>query len=159
MSSYKIGKGISKSWVDSQYGGMSGQSYSDMVVKYNNLLKEQFLLEGLKVAAASSKPYSGQEYPQPTTVSAPPGYKEHQPNIPPGALQHPGLSWEPNTNCGQLIDKSFDKFESQILKKEFKIFVDPTFPEEVMVTVGANGMPVLIQLQKIYAAALKQGSD
>lgn len=152
LSGYQIGKGISKSWVDSQYGGMSQQAYAAMVAKYNKLLQEKVQGE----VAASLKPYSGQQYPQSTTISAPPGYEplSQEPQIiPPGALKHPGLGWAPNSGgIGQLISQALDKFS---LEKALKIVVDPTLPEDIMVTLGPNGQPIIVQLQKQDAALLK----
>lgn len=144
LSGYHIGKGISKSWVDTQYGGMSEAAYSTMVAKYNQLLMGQVQ----KQAAASLKPYSGQNYPQSTTISAPPGY-ENKFAPPPSAFNHPGLDWG-------ALSEAVDVFDT---KKEIKIIIDPTLPEDLMVTMGPNGKPIMIQLQKQDAAALKQGSE
>jgi hypothetical protein len=148
LSGYKVGKVIGKDWVDTQFGGMSEQSYQTMVDRYNQLLRQQVHSE----AAAALKTYSGQNYPQQTIISAPPGYKEHQSSVPLDALKHPGLGWGANViGVSKLIGQAVEKFD---LKEELKIYVDPTLPEDVMVTFGVNGKPVLIQLQKSDVAEL-----
>lgn len=139
MNGYKIGKSTGKSWVDTMFGGMSQEAYETMVTKYNNLLKQQ-------VTGTMLKTYSAQEYPQSTTVSAPPGYKPHESSVPEGHFI-PGCGWTPNV----------DTFETN---KDIKIFIDPTLPKDMMVTLGVDGKPVLVQMQpQDVAALLKQGSE
>ena len=130
---FKLGKGINPKWVDSQYGGVSAETWKAMVQKHNEL--QQKAVEQL--AAATLKIYSGGEYPLPTTISPPPGYKPHvKPEPPPGAIAGAGTDIS-KLDTTFLVEQGYSP----------KIQVDPDIPKDTIIVTGADGKPVIIQLQ------------
>jgi hypothetical protein len=131
LANPQIGKGVSKEWVDANFGGISKTAWLDYVNKFNLAMSGAMKPQ----PAAMLKPYSGQQYPLPTTVSPPPGYS------------FGGLNFNPPAPIDPQIFKSMATDIGGILAG-IKIVVDPTLPQDMMVTLGVNGQPVLIQLQK-----------
>lgn len=133
FASHKIGKGISKEWVDAAYGGISKEMWHEYTKKFN-----EFLIQcPQSQQTASIKSYPSQ-YLSPTQISAPPGCGAQQPF-------NPVVTWTPPATLDQPPIKGMAANIDGSLAK-MKIIVDPTIPEDVMFVVGADGKPVVIQL-------------
>lgn len=145
LANHKIGSGISKEWVDTAYGGISKEKWNEYVKKFNDLM-----VHPQQPAATIKTSYV--QYPLPTHVSVPLGYEIQQ------ALNAAAVpAWAPAPALDPQTIKEMATDITGLLSKN-KVVVDPTVPEDVMVTVGADGKPVMIQLQKQDFLAYKQGS-
>lgn len=144
LANHKIGSGISKEWVDTAYGGISKEKWNEYVKKFNDLMV-------YPQHYATIKSSYGQQ-PLVWPASAPPIHEIQQAfNAAAVPVWAPAPALDPQTIKEMATDITG-------LLSKIKVVVDPTIPENVMVTVGADGKPVMIQLQKQDFLAYKQGS-